>query len=140
MLIMKNYADLDRMIHILESQIEMLEVDLDYWFGKGEHVPFASKGAKYGLHIAAENTDRILEKLDQLRKMLAYYKEVKEDMDQYINSLEGLEYKIAYKRFVENKTYQEIADELGYSPGYVRIVMSKAKKHNKEITNQLTSP
>ncbi|MGG4011429.1 sigma factor-like helix-turn-helix DNA-binding protein [Bacillus smithii] len=129
MLIMKNYADLERMIHILETQIEMLEVDLDFWFGKGEYVPFQSKGAKYGIHVAAENTDRILEKLNQLTKMLDYYKELKKDMDDYINSLEGLEYKIAYKRYVENKTYQEIAKELGYSYGYVRNVMSKAGKN-----------
>lgn len=126
--IMKNYADLVRTIHIIENQIEMLEVDRDYWFGKGDYIPFSGRGsAEFGIGIAAENVDRINEKINTLREMLVFYIDIKEDIDKYIHSLEGLEYKIAYLRYVENKTYQEIAKELGYSYGYIRNVISKNK-------------
>lgn len=132
--IMKNYADLVRQIDIIETQIEMFEVDIDYWFGKND-VPLTGVGAEnYGLAIAAERTDRLTGKLKELHKMLDFYREVKEDMDEHINSLEGLEFKVAHKRFVENKTYKEIADELDYSYDYIRHVASRSKKEQEHIT------
>ena len=125
---MQNYADLVRQIDIIERQIEWLEVDIDYWFGDNKFIPFTGKGAKrFGLSVASKNTDDLLQKLDKLRKMHEFYTTVKSDMDDSINALEGLEYKIAYRRFVQNKNYQEIADELGYSYGYIKNVASKAK-------------
>jgi len=52
--IMKNYADLLRIIDILKAEIEMLEVDKEYWIGKNVHLPFSSIGAaKYNLDIAS---------------------------------------------------------------------------------------
>lgn len=44
--IMKNYADLLRIIDIVKAEIEMLEVDKEYWIGKDEHLPFFSTGAR----------------------------------------------------------------------------------------------
>ncbi|WP_227397338.1 sigma-70 RNA polymerase sigma factor region 4 domain-containing protein [Jeotgalibacillus aurantiacus] len=137
MQIIENYADLTRKISIIETQIEMFEVDIDFWFGKGS-IPFSSKGAAgFGIETAAWNTDRVLEKLDQLRKMLEFYQEIKSEMDDNINSLDGLEYKISYMRYIENKNYKEIADQLGYSYGYIRNVVSNIKKHDNDVTQHV---
>ena len=58
-------------------------------------------------------------------------KETQRQMLEKIQQLEGLEYKIAYKRFIEGKTLNEIAGELGYSYDYIRELSSKAKRtHN----------
>ena len=134
MMIMKNYADLCRKIDIIGVQLEMLQNDLDYWFGKGK-VPFQSRGAKYGIGVAAENTDRVLQRIHELEKQLEFYTELKNDMDTCLNRLTGLEYKIAYMRFVEGKTYKEIADELGYSYGYIRNLATRTRQEEKQISD-----
>lgn len=46
----------------------------------------------------------------------------------------GLEYKIAKLRFIDGMTYQEIADKLDYSYGYIRKVVSQG---NKEVTTAI---
>lgn len=42
-----------------------------------------------------------------------------------INKFQGIKYKIAYKRVIENKTYKEIADELNMNESYVRRIGAK---------------
>ncbi|WP_425492704.1 sigma factor-like helix-turn-helix DNA-binding protein [Lysinibacillus agricola] len=41
---------------------------------------------------------------------------------------------MAKLRFIDGMTYQEIADKLGYSYGYIRKVVSQG---NKEVTTTL---
>ena len=136
MQIIENYADLIRKISIIETQIEMLQIDVDYWFGTG--LPLAGKGsAAYGMDTAAMNVDRLHKKINDLNKMLEYYTEIQQELLVNINALEGLPYKIAKMRFLEDKSYQEIGEELGYSYGYIRRVVSKG---NKEVTAIINKP
>lgn len=130
--IMKNYADLLRIIDILKAEIEMLEVDKEYWLGKNEQLPFASIGAdKYGLDVASQRADRLNGRIASLETKLDHYQAVEKEIRENVEKLEGLEYKIAKLRFIDGMTYQEIADELGYTHDHIRRVASKSKK--KEI-------
>lgn len=134
MKIIENYADLIRKINIIKVQIEMFEVEMDYWLG--ENIPFESKGTvKFGIDTSVNQMDRIVSKLEELKYMLEFYESVKKDMDTYINKLEGLQYKIAYLRFVENMTYKEIAEKLGYSYGYIRNVVYETNLINDKALN-----
>lgn len=134
--IMKNYADLIREIEIIKNQIELFEIDVDYWYGKND-LPLNGKGAReYGLSVAAERTDKLNEKIVCMNKRLDYYQDIKEDMDKHINSLEGLHYKVAYKRFIENLTYKEIATDMGYSYDYIRHIASESNKHDNTFITQ----
>lgn len=136
MQIIENYADLLRKISIIETQIEMLQIDVDYWFGTG--LPLAGKGSQaYGMDTASMNVDRLHKRLNELNKMLEFYQEIQKELHDNIYALEGLPYKIARMRFLEDKTYQEIADELGYTYGYIRRVVSKG---NKEVTAIISKP
>ena len=129
---MKNYADLLRIIDILKAEIEMLEVDKEYWLGKNEQLPFASIGAdKYGLDVASQRADRLNGRIASLETKLDHYQAVEKEIRENVEKLEGLEYKIAKLRFIDGMTYQEIADELGYTHDHIRRVASKSKK--KEI-------
>lgn len=129
---MKNYADLLRIIDILKAEIEMLEVDKEYWLGKNEQLPFASIGAdKYGLDVASQRADRLNGRIASLETKLEHYQAVEKEIRENVEKLEGLEYKIAKLRFIDGMTYQEIADELGYTHDHIRRVASKSKK--KEI-------
>lgn len=42
--IMKNYVDLLRIIDIGKAEIELLEIDKEYWIGKDGQLPFFSTG------------------------------------------------------------------------------------------------
>lgn len=127
--IMKNYADLLRIIDICKAEIEMLGVDKEYWLGKNELLPFFSTGAeKYGLDIASQRTDRLNDRIASLEKKLKHYKTIEKEIRENVEKLEGLEYKIAKLRFIDGMTYQEIADELGYTHDHIRRVASKSKK------------
>ncbi|WP_432701989.1 sigma factor-like helix-turn-helix DNA-binding protein [Lysinibacillus sphaericus] len=127
--IMKNYADLLRIIDILKAEIEMLEVDKEYWLGKNEQLPFASIGAdKYGLDVASQRADRLNGRIASLETKLDHYQAVEKEIRENVEKLEGLEYKIAKLRFIDGMTYQEIADELGYTHDHIRRVASKSKK------------
>jgi DNA-directed RNA polymerase specialized sigma subunit len=125
MQIMQSYNDLTRMIELMRSQVELLEGEQAYWWWVGDK---PGKGfMEYDLSVTSKKFDNIQEQLRQANKILDFYETVKADMDKHIHSLEGLEFKIAYKRFVENKTYKEIAKELKYSYDYVRQVASRHK-------------
>ncbi|MGE7915321.1 sigma factor-like helix-turn-helix DNA-binding protein [Lysinibacillus xylanilyticus] len=129
MKIMKNYADLLRIIDIVKAEIEMLEIDKKYWLGKNEQLPFASIGAdKYGLDIASQRTDRLNGRISSLETKLEHYQAIEKEIRENVEKLEGLEYKIAKLRFIDGMTYQEIADELGYTHDHIRRVASKSKK------------
>lgn len=127
--IMKNYADLLRIIDIVKAEIEMLEVDKEYWIGKNEQLPFSSIGAaKYGLDIASQRTDRLNGRIASLEQKLEHYQAIEKEIRDNVEKLEGLEYKIAKLRFIDGMTYQEIADELGYTHDHIRRVASKSRK------------
>ncbi|MGG3452155.1 hypothetical protein [Domibacillus aminovorans] len=139
--IIKNYADLIRQIDVIDLEIQMLEVDRDYWYGRNFGVegmlPFIGRGAsEFGIEAAARNTDRINEKLNALNEMREFFLEIKEEIEDNVNALNGLPYRIAKMRFIENKSYKEIADELGYTYGYIRKVVSTANKERYERNEQ----
>ncbi|MBU8568862.1 hypothetical protein KM914_21080 [Virgibacillus pantothenticus] len=48
-----------------------------------------------------------------------------------MEQFQGLDYKIAYKRIVESKTNQEIADDLGYSHQYIKERWLKIKTYTE---------
>ncbi|MBU8661736.1 hypothetical protein KM912_16100 [Virgibacillus pantothenticus] len=52
-------------------------------------------------------------------------------MDMLMEQFQGLDYKIAYKRIVESKTNQEIADDLGYSHQYIKERWLKIKTYTE---------
>lgn len=132
MQIIECYADLVRKISIIETELEMLQLDVDYWFGTS--LPLAGKGSQaYGMDTAAKNVDRLHKRINELNKLLEAYIEIQKELIVNIEALEGLPYKIARMRFLEDKSYQEIAEELGYAYSYVRQVVSKSNKERTAI-------
>lgn len=131
---MKNYADLLRIIDIVKAEIEMLEVDREYWLGKNEQLPFASIGAeKYGLDVASQRTDRLNGRISSLETKLEHYQAIEKEIRENVEKLEGLEYRVAKLRFIDGMTYQEIADELGYTHDHIRRVASKSSKKDAAL-------
>lgn len=135
MQIIENYADLLRKISIIETEIEMLQIDVDYWFGTG--LPLTGKGSQaYGLDTGAKNVDRLHKRMNDLNRLLEAYIEIQKELIINIEALEGLPYRIAKMRFLEDKSYQEIADELGYTYGHIRNVVYKSDKQITALTKK----
>ncbi|MED4399796.1 hypothetical protein [Metabacillus fastidiosus] len=78
-----------------------------------------------GMDKVAENLDRIIEKHNNLEKLLDLNTRLKEQAEKVIASFEGIDYKVAYKRFVEGKTLEKIAEELEYSVQGVKKISSR---------------
>lgn len=128
--IIKNYVDLCRKIDIIETQLLQLDIDLKYWFGRGE-LPFTGTGADdFGVIASIGNLQDLHDKKHRLQKMLEFYEDIKKETEDKINQLEGLNYQIARMKYMENKSYKVIAEELGKSYGYIRNVASTLAKCN----------
>ncbi|WP_077622018.1 hypothetical protein [Sediminibacillus massiliensis] len=142
--IMKNYSDITVEIELIKEQIKFTEWELEYWFGIKFHdenidgIPLASKGSfKYGTETALIQAQKKLTSLNKLYEQLESYESAKKKMDKLIHALDGLEYKIAYKRIVEEKTHQEIADELGYTHDYIRKKWSNYQRTHIDNTESI---
>lgn len=123
--VIKNYVDLCRKIEIIETQLFQVDIDLDYWFGKGK-MPFTGTGADdFGVIAAIDKIQVYHDKKHRLQKMLEFYQGIKQETEEKINQLEGLQYQIARMKYMENKSYKQIAEELGKSYGYIRNIASR---------------
>ena len=126
--IIESYRDIEHMVAVRKKMKEAYELDIDYQIGKKGD--FNTKQVKYGLHITAENVDKVLPKLDENNRQLEKLLEIKKEIDDHINSLEGLDQKVVRMKLIEGLTYREIADKLGYSPEYIRAVGAKNILHS----------
>lgn len=139
MMIMKNHADLLHEIEIIKEQIEQLEISAKHWMGdnldNGGILILVGEGAsKYGLSVASQNVDRIHKKINALQTMLEGFEMIRVKNEKRINRLQGLGYKIAKLRFIEGMSYKEIAEELGYSYGYIKNVAAETKRESEVVT------
>lgn len=135
--IIKNYVDLCRKIGIIETQLLQVDIDLKYWFGRGE-LPFTGTGADdFGVIASIGNLQDLHDKKHRLQKMVDFYTEIKQETEEKINQLEGLNYQIARMKYMENKSYKDIAEELKMNYSYIRRVASKS---NNEVTINLQNP
>jgi DNA-directed RNA polymerase specialized sigma24 family protein len=63
--------------------------------------------------------------------MLEFYLDIKQKSEGKINQLQGLNYQITRMKYMENKTYKQIADELGKSYGFIESGTSQFVKETQ---------
>lgn len=123
--IITNYVDLCRKIDNVETQLLQVDNELDYWFGRGE-LSFTGTGADDSGKITSNgNIQELQDKKHRLQKMLEFYLDIKKETEVKINQPERLNYQIARMKYMENKSYKQIADELNKSYGCIRNVASR---------------
>ncbi len=124
MLLISTYQDLLTEIEVYEERLKDLERE-QYAIDR------LVKSNTIDYYNQLERQMDLNNKYAITQSILEDKKETQRQMLEKIQQLEGLEYKIAYKRFIEGKTLNEIAGELGYSYDYIRELSSKAKRtHN----------
>lgn len=125
MLLISTYQDLLIAIEIYKNRLQDLERE-DYALRRIEY-------NKIDLEVYLNRKTKINNEAAILQAILDDKRETQMEILEKLKQLEGLEYKIAYKRFIENKTLNEIADELGYSDSWIRKQSSDiTRKVNKE--------
>lgn len=130
--VLKSYRELCNEIEYWETMLSEREVEWKINRALMLKNPSPNGGGyiPVPMDIAAGNLDRIKEQHDNIEKMLELKKRLKKAAEKILSQFEGVEYKVAYARFVEGKLLREIADELNYSYDYIRKMMSKI---NREI-------
>lgn len=132
MQIMHSYSDILSEIEVIKVQLEITNSEIEYWYldGGGSH--------KYGANASIIQTEKLVNSRNKLFERLEILERAKDRAEQLMEKFEGIEYKIAYKRIVECKTHEEIADELGYTNQYIRRLWMQMKS-NKEATDRLNN-
>jgi hypothetical protein len=141
--IFETYNDILLEIDIIQEQIKLTENGLKYWFGiklnpdvRSAGIPFAAPGThRFGAIAGLNQADKTIESLNGLNERLEQLERAKKRIDYLVNQFEGIEYKIMYKRYVERKTLNEIADELGYSHDRIRHIHANLKKDSTLTTH-----
>lgn len=128
MLPITNYLDLCTEIELIELDLERVDADMEFWFGKTEYMLGSIGANKFGSKEAIERIEFLNNKKHGILKRLEHYKEMKEDYKNGLEKLTGLDYKVAVMRLVKNMKTEEIASELNYSEGYIRNVIAKCAK------------
>ncbi|WP_243299130.1 hypothetical protein [Bacillus litorisediminis] len=133
-----HYNDLRLEMEVVKEQIYFTEKELEYWFGIRMHdkelegIPLGAIGVhKFGVPAALEQAEKKINAINKLRDRLEKLETEEGKIRELLSRFKGLEYKIAYMKYVERKTLREIAEELCYSYDYIREVHSRMKTHNE---------
>ena len=127
--IFKNYQDLVRAIKILESNIELIDIEIrDWWFSiSDEGIETGRLFESTPLDTSTEKYQALELKKENLAKKVSELKRIKNDIDNYIHSFEGIEFKVMYARYIEGKSLKDIATETGYTYQYIKELSSKCR-------------
>lgn len=121
MLLISTYQDLLIEIEVYAKRLEDLERE-QYAIEK------LSRSHNIDFHNQLERQLNLNNKYAIIQSILEDKLQTKKDILEKLNQLEGIEYKIAYKRFIENKTLNEIADELYISESWAKQKSAKVNK------------
>lgn len=137
--VVDSYKNLLIEIEIVRKRIEGLEVDRELMVKSlFKSAPKDVSSVNYdGMpkgSMSHKTLDRTWEDIRRIDNMLFLENtflenklKIKNQIEESISKLEGIEYEIAYKREIEGKSLKEIAEELGRSYDHVRRVHSKYK-------------
>lgn len=100
-----NYVDLCRKIDTIETQLLQVDVDLGYWYRRG-------RLSRKDKTVLKGNIEELYNKKLRLRKMHNFYLDIRKEKEERIKNLKDLNDKIARMKYLENKSYKQIVDEL----------------------------
>lgn len=75
-----------------------------------------------------EGMTRLEHMLEIEERILKSMQESEKVLDDKLKRLEGIDYRVAYLIQVKGRTLQEVADELGYSLGYIKNISANLNK------------
>ena len=110
---------------------EILLMDAEYEYKRNRHTLIGGPTAK-SIHLPidrqVDGLYNTLTKHTEIEDILKKKHELKKRAEKALEKFEGIEYKVAYKRYVEGKTLEEIADELHYSLSGIKKISMRINR------------
>lgn len=120
MTLISTYQDLLIEIEVYKNRLDDLYRE-DYALRRIEY-------NKIELDVYLERKHKINNEAAILQSIIEDKEETRRQLLENLNKLEGLEYKIAYKRFIEGKNLKRIAKEINYSDSHIKKQSAKISK------------
>lgn len=118
---LKDYQELEEQVLYLKWNLNKSKLELNRWvYGDLSEIKIEKNSRSSSLE---NNIEKMLEELERLKAQ-------KEELLILVDSFSGVENQIVKLKYVDNMTLEEIAEETGYSPSYIR------KKHS-DVRNTL---
>jgi len=90
-------------------------------------------GSRKEYHV--EDYQKLYEELGKLDSMIFLQEEILKNLDKLkkdilkcVEGLQGIEYKVAYKRYIEGKTQEQTAEELNYNSRSIQKIEARIRK------------
>lgn len=143
------YQDLLSEIELIKHQLKYINREYKNIYNKSLITPpkgvgttdYSKERVSGGLmqtpaYDALGRMDELMDMYNRLEKELREKEKWAKEMKDYMESFEGVEKQIAYKRIVEGKKLETIAGEVNLSYQHVRrIHMKMQRKGNKKVAN-----
>lgn len=140
----KLYFELQSDIELLKCKLKDLEHEYEYLrsnlFLNAPTTPGAIEYDKdrvvggqvpYKMEEWTKKYDQLVDKKDKIQKLIDDKTNILLDSKVIMQNMNSLQRKVAFLKYVENKSLKEIAVELGYSYDHIRRTNSKFKNATK---------
>lgn len=127
---LKDYKQLEQQIEYLKWNLNRSELELVRWI-EGDLV-----NIKLEKNSRSSNLENDIEKL---KIEIERLENNKQEVIQLVDTFEGVESKIIKLKYIDGMTLEDIADEIGYSPSYIRKKHTEIKKIMKYLGKNDTS-
>lgn len=115
---LNTYLTIQDEIEVLELQIELNKTELKRWNNYRTRDGDLAKHQTFLTSLERQN--KLQKEIDQLETRKEELIRRKKEIISLVDKFEGLEHKILKMKYIENKTLEEVAEELGYSYQYIR--------------------
>ncbi|MGE7091666.1 hypothetical protein ACQKII_09485 [Lysinibacillus sp. NPDC048646] len=117
---LKDYRKLEEQIAYLEFNLNKTKRELRRWENPEDLGKYRLEAESLGANVEG--------KIELIEYELAHRLNDLHDLKKLISTFDGLEYKILYRKHVEGKTLETIANELNYSTNYIKIKHANAMR------------
>ena len=143
MLEIDNYNNLCEQIEIWKTGLKALQEQQDalYKLGKLDgpnHIqgidytkPVVQTTKQMGFLDVLNKIYDIGEQMDKYKNMIDNLEKAKEDIEQRLRALEGIDREVVYLRDIKGLRLEDIAEYLGYSESHIKRVSARNKRNGK---------
>lgn len=110
---LKDYRELVEQIAYLEFNLSKTKSELRRWENPCDLGKYKLEAKSLGANVEG--------KIELIQYELAHKMNDLQNLKTLIGTFDGLEYKILYRKHVEGKTLETIANELNYSTNYIKM-------------------
>lgn len=117
---LKDYQKLEEQITYFEMNLDKTKRELKRWKNERDLGKYKLQADSLGAQVE--------EKIEAIEYELAHKMNDLYDLDNLIKKFKGIEQKIIYGKYIEDKTLEQVAEDLGYSSQYIYMKHAEIKR------------